>query len=382
VVLAAVLLFSVPVVHLGWHVVLGHDTPILMTKSQVSRPESTLDAVMSGRWMTEVETWLREASPVVWQLRGSWNELMFRCGIVQNPKVALGKDRWLFLAQTLRDQRRAFEREAAGRRRFFAAVRDAVRAAGAELVISLVPDKARIYPEFAFADGVIDAGKEPVYELALAELRELGIPVADVAAAMRMARAAMPDEPLYFARDTHWRPRGALSGGQATAALIESLPIASRLVARRPAELGTRSTVSSLGDLVGILGLLTCEVPSFEDRTRTHALSLLSIELAEEREFYTALLSDVGGVKIDPLVDDPATDVVLLGTSFSETNGAGALALALGRPVRAIINHGASGVASLREFQDELRQGTEARLVVWEIIERGLFEVQWSQVEY
>jgi len=380
VVFAAALLLSVPVVHLGWHVALGHEKPALQTRSQVERPVPTWDGVLAGSWMTKVENYLREASPIAWWLRGEWNEWLWCCGILQSDEVQMGRDRWLFLKATLHEHRQQFAREATARRRFFAEVRDAVRASGAELVISLVPDKARVYPDFAFRDGVISPAKEPIYGMALQEFRELGIPTADLASALAVARAAMPGVALYYARDTHWRPQGALAGAGAVAAAIESLPVAATLVPRRPAGLGTGSTVSALGDLVSMLGLLTCELPFGADRSRTHPLSLFTTELLEDREYYSAVLHTDGGT-IDPLVSDAGNDIVLLGTSFSEANGAGGLALSLGRPVRAILGHGASGMAPLHTFAAELKRGTKAKVVVWEIVERGLFEVDWATAQ-
>lgn len=378
VVAAALLVLTVPLFHLVWHGALARVEPPIVTRSQTARPAVRLPAFADGTWMTAMERHLREASPVTWWLRGSWNETLLHFGIVQHPSVHLGRERWMFHSSTLRATAGRFERESAARRRFFTAARDLVRGAGAELVVSIVPDKARVHPEFAFDSGRLPAGKEPTYDLALAELRDLDIAVVDVAAAMAAARAVNPEAPLYYPRDTHWRPHGALAAGQAAAAVIESLPVAARLQPRHAGELGAVTTVAAVGDLVSMLGLLTCERPAPAGRMRTHPLGLVSLGLLVDREYYAVTLQGETGDR-PAVVDDPAAEVLLLGTSFSEMNGAGALALALGRPVRAVIDYGAAGLAPLRAVAAELRAGTAAKVVVWEIVERGLFTVDWAR---
>ena len=161
---------------------------------------------------------------------------------------------------------------------------------------------------------------------------------------------------------------------------FRALRVVPPLTPRRPTELGARRELGALGDLTSILGLLTCELPWIGDRTRCQPLSLLSAELIERRDYYDVWLIE-GSERSNPLVDDPAAEVLLLGTSFSESNGAGALALALGRPVRVISELGASGLRPLRRVVDELRQGTRAKVVIWELVERGLLEIDYEQVK-
>jgi len=376
VVVAAALLLSVPLFHVGWHGVLGRDEPWLLTRSQVPLPVPDRASVLDGSWMPRCERHLREVSPTVWRLRGEWNELLLRCGLVQGDRVALGRDGWLLTAATLRDPSTQFARDAGARRRLFAALRDAVRAAGAELVVSLVPDKARVHPEHAFADGRLPAGKAPILGAVVQELRELGITAVDATVAIAAARGPAA-APMYFERDTHWRPEAALAAAVGLAAVIEALPIAARLQPRRRAELGARSSSRALGDHVGLLGLLTCEMPRADGSAFTQPLSPLTLGMLEQFDRFAVTLSDAAG-NVGALTEDPAAEVLLLGTSFSVVNGAAALAFALARPVRAVLEPGASGLPALRAAAAELRQGTRARVVVWEIVERGLFEADWA----
>ena len=76
--------------------------------------------------------------------------------------------------------------------------------------------------------------------------------------------------------------------------------------------------------------------------------------------------------------NDRDATVWLLGTSFADANGAAALTLQLGRPIRWTIRFGASGLGSLRAALPELRHKTRAKVVVWEIVERGYFLEEWT----
>jgi hypothetical protein len=212
----------VPLVHVVWHGVLGHDEPLLRTRSQVRAPVATVANVMDGSWMLDKEKELREASPVSWYLRGAWNDLRYRVGVPESAQVHFGKDEWFFIKESVRPDRAAFERARPNRLRFLAEVRDLVRKSGAELFVFVNPDKARIYPDLCYPEGVLPPGKQGNYAAILADLATLGIPTVDLAAAIEAARAADPhpataDGELYYRRDTPWRPQGALVAGRGRA---------------------------------------------------------------------------------------------------------------------------------------------------------------------
>lgn len=375
----AALCVSVPLVHVLWHGVLGHDEPLLRTRSQVAAPAADFSSLTSGDWMAKKEIELREASPVVWWLRGNWNELRYRAGVPQSRDVEFGDDDWLFIHQSIHPNERGFRKATAKRRAFLAEVRDLVRAAGAELFVEIVPDKARIYPEHAWPGSEMPAAKAGNYARILAELTELGIPTVDLAAALRAHRAqpspGVPDGDLYFRRDTHWRAPGALVAGLTVAAALEQR-FGDRLSPRRAMQPTGEMQVRAVGDLTGQLGILTMIQPDPVTGQRTVALSLLADQLAEPRSYYgVAFTTPQGLVHMDG--HDPDAEVLVIGTSFSEENGMNALSLALGRAVRGVIVRGAQGMLPLREALAELRQGTKAKVVVWELVERGMFEGAW-----
>ena len=105
---------------------------------------------------------------------------------------------------------------------------------------------------------------------------------------------------------------------------------------------------------------------------------MLGDHLAEVRGYHSIReRTPAGTVDLDG--KDPNAEILVIGTSFSEENGANAASLFLGRPLRTVIARGAVGMKPLRLALDELRAGTKAKVVVWELVERGLFDGVWRE---
>ena len=378
IVAAALLVASVPVVHLGWHVAGGKAEPLLVTRSQVPAPPLSWAKLADGSWMLAAERYLREASPVVWWLRSSWNELLLRAGLSQCESVHVGQGDWLFLRAEVEADAARFHAGAAVRRQAFCRVRDRVRAAGAELLVLVVPDKSRIYPTSPIRAASWRRPKADHYATLLGELRECGIAAADAAAALQAARAASPDELFYYRTDTHWRPLGALAAAQAVAAVVEGGPLAARLPPRHALQLGAHSGQPGLGDLAASLGIGTIEVEASGGKRRTAALSLTAQRYVEPFDSYAVAAVDPQ----DRLVldgKDPAASILLVGTSYTDANGLQALMLALGRSIRVVQENGATSLVPMQRALRELADPAQPRpqLVVWEIVERGFLEDGW-----
>jgi hypothetical protein len=138
--------------------------------------------------------------------------------------------------------------------------------------------------------------------------------------------------------------------------------------------LSGKTSARVICDLVANLGIHTVEHP--ERLATTAPASFLAEHLAEVKEYYgLEWKSESGFVAMDGKTAD--AEVLLLGASFAEDNGAAALSFWLGRPLRTSIRYGATGLASLQAALPELRAGTKAKVVVWDIVERGFFNAEW-----
>ena len=68
-----------------------------------------------------------------------------------------------------------------------------------------------------------------------------------------------------------------------------------------------------------------------------------------------------------------------MGTSFARENGANSVSLHLGRPIRTTIVIGASGLEAMAAARPGIRPGMKAKVVLWEIVERGYYDPQWRE---
>lgn len=377
---------SVPLVHVVWHGLLGHAEPPLRTRSQTELAAPEVSSLLSGDWMERAERSLQEGSPVVWWLRGHWNELRYRLGVPDSQRVRFGRRGWMYLRSTCEVAPSALRASASARRDLFVQVRDRLRQAGVGLVVAIVPDKVRVYPQYAFADGELPDGHRQQYAALLAELAALDVPAVDLEQPLRAAAAAAAAAepgnpaaiPLYYARDTHWRPGGALVASQVIAAAVEAR-FGDRLSARVAMTLTGPSTFHAVGDLTMMSGMLAVVRERPDGGERTVALSLLTDELGEAREYY-GLERQAGRVALTG--DDRDAEILLVGTSFAEENGLDALAFALGRPVYGRLQNGASALPPMRTALREIERGEVLpKVVVWQIVERGLRDAPWRSGE-
>ena len=174
--LFALLTLSVPLWHLTWHGVLGHRHPVVRTRDETPRPPLSSATFFDGTWMSRLERHLQSSSPIVWQLRGFYNEQRYRLGLFSSDEVHCGGDDWFYVGSTLRpDFARFDEREnAAARAEFLRRLRQRADELGLLLVVAVVPDKVRIHPEHAYPGGEMPAEKAAAYGRILAEFEAGG----------------------------------------------------------------------------------------------------------------------------------------------------------------------------------------------------------------
>lgn len=339
------------------------------------------DGVMEGRWTTAVGTWLEKDNPAARALTGSWNDLRWRLGILQNEQVHVGAKDWFYLRNSLAPSAERIESGAESRRQVLEAVAARTRRLGVHLVVLLVPDKERIYPEYAYADGQMPSPKHGLYARIIDDLKLAGIPVVDVARVMHEARPAPGPGNLYYQRDTHWTVHGAFLAAQALRRHLETSPLRDQLGREVLYAVPQPMVVSLMPDLVALCGLRTFET-RLEGMGEPVLLpaSVVSSQLSESKQYWrlrTAAIDVRPGLPMDALADEAL--VALAGSSFSAENGKDAVAFALGRALDGRgIHKGASALQGLAETLDRMEQGeSKARVLVWEFVERAWLEGVW-----
>ncbi len=379
VVAMGLLLGSVPFFHVVWHGAFGKARPPVEVRSQESMPEWSWSSFLDGHWAPAVERHLKEASPVIWLLRGAWNELRYAAGIYQSSSVYNNGSGWFFSRHTLHPSWAEFVQRGPSRRAMFESARDRARQLGLELVVSIVPDKAGVHADEAYRDGLVPEVKMRMQKALRDELAALDIPSADLWSVMRVARQVAPATPLYYERDTHWRPEGALVAARATAALLEGR-FAERLGPREEVAVVNRERVRVVPDRVAAGGFLVRDLATEAGLPLSLTAGPVTAFLAEEMSFYgIARMRDGRQESVEDEEWLMQAQVMLAGTSFSEVSGQKALMLALGRPVTCVVNYGASGIQSLRELlAARARDGGRETVLVWEIVERGFLEDGWA----
>jgi hypothetical protein len=271
-------------------------------------------------------------------------------------KAVVGREGWLFYgpgvsAITARPKPgESTPREAVAAVQEF---RSALAARGIRFIIMPAPNKECVYPDrlsnFAGPPARIISAETRAF---FAECEGAGIEVVDLFALYRSARAQSAT-PLYLTQDSHWSPAGMELAAHAVAERIG--PSGEARYDRKPAP------VQRHGDLVRMLRAAPIEA-----------------RLAPETVACTQIVRrDTGAL----YVDDPASDVLVLGDSFlriyqqDEPGSAGFtahLACALGRPVASLVNDGGASTLVRQELFRRPQLLASAKLVVWEFVERDL----------
>ena len=269
------------------------------------------------------------------------------------PGVVVGADGWLYSDEEFKTYAGA-DATVATHLALVPWVRDELARQGTQLVVALVPAKARIYPEHL-------GGRRPaalhegLYARGLDALRRHGIVAPDL---VRTMEGCKNEQPAYLKTDTHWTAAGARCAALAVRAAAGVEPAG-------PERYRTRTLAAAephRGDLLNFLPL----DPYF-------AALLPRPEPIERRQ--TERVDDAGAGQ--GLLDDTGVPaVVLVGTSYSADprwNLTGALQDALQEDVA---NHAAEGKGPFAPMLDYLLNSEDLpappRLVIWEIPERYL----------
>ena len=311
-------------------------------------------AFREGRTTLAIEKQMDQRLPArdgIIAVANSLRWLLLRGG---GTDVVVGRKEWLFLSEEFR----ADPGSAPAMQARLDLLRDASRALqaqGVQLLVALVPDKARLYPSLPLPAGYPDYA-QPRYRRALDGLQERGVESVDLFTPM--AQTPSPDIPLYYRTDTHWSQAGARVAATAVAARVRELGGCPGDKAYATRDVGPEA--ERPGDLLRMMGLadsrgLPRPTPDREAPQVTEA---------------TGTASDDGA----GLFGDVTVPVVLAGTSFSmRGNFHGALQEATSCEVLNVARDGAGFLQSMASYlKDDAFKTARPALIVWEIPERFL----------
>ena len=120
--------------------------------------------------------------------------------------VVLGREDWLFYRETLDDclhTNPLSEQQLFGAARTLALLQEYAQSRGAQMYVTVVPNKASLYPEYLPNVGTPLEGEDDIDRL-VPYLEEQGVSYIDLFTPFRET-----DEVLYYHTDSHWNMRGA-----------------------------------------------------------------------------------------------------------------------------------------------------------------------------
>ena len=305
-----------------------------------------------------------------------------------NEKAYIGRDGWLFYRPDVEylttpgflEPRQLLARSHGSTEiqpdpvKAILAFKNQLAARGIRLVVVPAPTKPMIDPEMLVgpsANGVVLENDS--FAAFQAALEANGVPVFDASPVLLGAKT-LTGTPQYLQSDTHWTPEAMhLTAMQLASFLQErcALPV------KKPSALSLRpERVSNLGDIAEMLKLPAGQT------------------LFAKQQVTVEQVMQLNG---SPWQADRASDVLLLGDSFSNIYSLGGmgwgtgsgfaehLSYALGRPIDRIVINAGGSFASRRELDRQLIQGVDRlagkKVVVYEFSMRDLAQGDWRMIK-
>lgn len=282
-----------------------------------------------------------------------WNAVRFLVFGETERGALAGEDGWLFTDEEFAagpdDAENLMARIAE-----IITVSEELSSQGMTLIVALLPDKARVYPEkhgYARAPLVDDR-----YQTARSALLGAGIETPDLRAALSDARTTAPS---FLERDTHWTPHGARIVAQTLARSLSAFDLATT-----PFEIEQKASITHRGDLIGFV-----ETGWFADPLGLTAETLDQVDVFP-------MAGSIG------LFDDPLpVSVALVGTSYSADPKWQFADFLKYEAQLDLINDAQVGrgpFAPMRDFINSLDDDAEGfSVVIWELPERYLTNLEY-----
>ncbi|MEG0967576.1 MAG: alginate O-acetyltransferase [Pseudomonas sp.] len=324
-------------------------------------------SVLDGKLAKAAETHYDEQFPLKRIGTNLWAALDFKLFNEGRPGVVLGREHWLFSDEEFKPVANSdqFEQENLA---LIRGVRDTLQQHGVQLVLAIVPAKARLYSEY-LGEQTPASLHADLYNEFHAQARQAGVFAPDLLAPLQSAKARGQ---IFLRTDTHWTPLGAEVVAQHLAEAVNR----QNLLNGTPQQFITeqRQSAPYKGDLTNFLPL----DPLFSDL-------LPPPDTLQKRSTRAAAEGESG----DALFADNDIPVALIGTSYSANpnwNFLGALQQALRSDV---VNYAEDGhgplLPMLKYLQSDAFKDSAPQVLIWEFPERYLpmkndlsdFDPQW-----
>lgn len=318
---------------------------------QLDFPRTWLD-FREGRSTGMLEKQLDKKLPGRTTLIATANSLRYLLTGGGGEQVRVGKDGWLFLTDELRfdiDGKTHLEERA----KLFGGAALGLDRQGVQLVVALVPDKARLY-SYQLTSGHYPAYNLARYEDALTALRSQSVTVVDL---LTPLTAGAAQGKVYYSSDTHWNQTGAQISATAVARIVRKLGIELEKTTFVTAATGGKT--ERPGDLIRLMGL--GDTPDLLRPPSDTEIPVATKQISAE--------AAVG------LFGDAVTPVALTGTSYSlRGNFHGFLQQALSAKVLNTAKDGGGLLqATTAYLTDDAFKSAKPKILVWEVPERFLY---------
>ncbi|GAB3389426.1 alginate O-acetyltransferase [Azotobacter armeniacus] len=324
--------------------------------------------VLNGRLALNFEKHYDAEFPIKRIGTNLWAALDFSLFGEGRPGVVVGANDWLYSDEefkpTAAGQHNTLDNQA-----LIQGVRATLAQHNVQLVMAILPAKARLYPE-NFGEQRPAPLHERLYQNFRRAMGDAGIQAPDLLGPLRQAKA---EGPVFLRTDTHWTPYGAqVVAGQLATAIKPTglLPEMGSVYITETAPGGPHK-----GDLTNFLPL----DPLFEEL----------LPAPDQLTKHSTHAQEESGAGADDLFAETQVPVALVGTSYSADerwNFAGALRQALGSDLVNFAEDGRGPILPMLKFlQSDDFKNAPPRLVIWEFPERYLpmaydlseFDAQW-----
>jgi len=325
-------------------------------------------SLLDGKLAKAAETHYDAQFPIKRLGTNLWAALDFKLFNEGRPGVVLGREQWLFSDEEFKPTAGA-DQLMQDNLALIRGVRDTLQRQGVQLVLAIIPAKARIYSEYLGEEQPASLHGD-LYNQFHAQARQANVFAPDLQAPMEQAKARGQ---VFLRTDTHWTPLGAEVAAQTVAEAVSR----QKLLQAEPQAYVTDAGSSApyKGDLTNFLPL----DPLFSEL-------LPAPDNLQKRTTRPAAGNADSG---DALFADSQIPVALVGTSYSANphwNFLGALQQALHSDVANYAEDGHGPLLPMLKYlQSDAFRDAPPQVVVWEFPERYLpmkndlsgFDPQW-----